>query len=123
MIDAKDIVFMAQNDARSKRMAVMPDGFGALETTLYREIYYLCRAFDDGEISSDAARKSKNLYVGEYNTAKRKRAIYDEHMQRMAVISQRLADAEKSGCDCCKRIARFFDGRENCDNQDKTVHD
>lgn len=123
MIDVKNIVVMAQNDARNKRMAVMPDGFGALETTLYREIYYLCRAFDDGELSSDAARKAKNLFIGEYSEAKRKRDIYDAHMARMVVISQCLSDAEKSGCDCCKKIARIFDGRENSDNQNTAVHD
>lgn len=123
MIDVKNIVVMAQNDARNKRMAVMPDGFGALETTLYREIYYLCRAFDDGELSSDAARKSKNLFIGEYSEARRKRDIYDEHMARMVMISQRLADAERRGCECCRNLARVFDGRDVCDNQDKALHD
>lgn len=108
----KEIVIMAQNDAREKRRAVLPEDFGSLETMLYQQIFYLCRDFDEGHISGDNARKLKTQYINEYGQIKLKQAVYSDHMKRMAAISQVLGDAEKNGCEHCRRAARVFDGRE-----------
>ena len=109
----KEIVIMAQNDAREKRRAVLPEGFGSLETMLYQQIFYLCRDYDEGNIPKDEARKLKTKYLQEYGRICLKRDIYSDHMKRMVAISQVLGDAEKNGCERCRRAARVFDGRES----------
>ncbi|MGN1338832.1 MAG: hypothetical protein ACI4WS_00935 [Oscillospiraceae bacterium] len=63
----KEIVLMAQNDAREKRRTVLPKDFGALETMLYQQIYYLCRDYDEGNIPKDMARHLKKQYISEYD--------------------------------------------------------
>ena len=114
----KEIVIMAQNDAREKRRAVLPEGFGSLETMLYQQIYYLCRDFDEGNIPKDDARRLKTQYISEYGQIKLKQDVYCDHMRRMVKISSILTDAEKNGCECCRRVARVFDGREVVSDDD-----
>ena len=117
----KEIVIMAQNDAREKRRAVLPVDFGSLETMLYQQIFYLCRDYDEGNIPKDEARKLKTKYLQEYGGICLKREIYSDHMKRMVTISQVLGDVERNGCERCRRAARVFDGREPvCDTSDKT---
>lgn len=117
----KEIVRMAQNDAREKRRAVLPEDFGSLETMLYQQIFYLCRDYDEGNIPKDEARKLKTKYLQEYSRICLKREIYDDHARRRVKISQLLTEADKNGCDICRRVSRVFDGREPVrDNSDKT---
>ena len=117
----KEIAIMAQNDAREKRRAVLPEGFGSLETMLYQQIYYLCRDFDEGNIPKDDARRLKTQYISEYGQIKLKQDVYCDHMRRMVKISQLLTEADKNGCDICGRVSRVFDGREPVrDTSDKT---
>lgn len=117
----KEIVRMAQNDAREKRRAVLPEDFGSLETMLYQQIFYLCRDYDEGNIPKDEARKLKTKYLQEYSRICLKREIYDDHARRRVKISQLLTEADKNGCDICRRVSRVFDGREPVrDTSDKT---
>ena len=117
----KEIVIMAQNDAREKRRAVLPVDFGSLETMLYQQIFYLCRDYDEGNIPKDEARKLKTKYLQEYGRICLKREIYSDHMKRMVTISQVLGDVERNGCERCRRAVRVFDGREPVrDTSDKT---
>ena len=109
----KEIVIMAQNDAREKRRTVFPEDYGALEVMLYQQIYYLCRDFDEGHTPKEEARRLKTQYVSEYGQIKLKQAVYCGHMERMAAISELLLEAEKNGCEYCRKIARIFDGRDN----------
>ena len=109
----KEIVIMAQNDAREKRRAVLPEDFGSLETMLYQQIFYLCRDYDEGNIPKDEARKLKTKYLQEYGRICLKRDIYCDHMRRMVKISQLLTEADKNGCEICRRVSRVFDGRES----------
>ena len=46
--------------------------------------------------------------------------VYDDHARRRVKISQLLTEADKNGCEICKRVSRVFDGREPVrDNSDK----
>lgn len=117
----KEIVLLAQNDAREKRRTVLPKNFGALETMLYQQIYYLCRDYDEGNIPKDEARRLKTQYINDYGRICLKRDIYDDHAKRRVKISQLLTEADKNGCDICRRVSRVFDGREPVrDTSDKT---
>lgn len=107
----KEIVLLAQDDVRNKRRTILPDGIDPLDELLYREIYYLCRDYDDGNISKEAARKLKTQYISEYGALSLKRKVYLDHAQRMVEISQVLSAAEKCGCEYCRRVAKIFDGR------------
>ena len=118
----KEIVIMAQNDAREKRRAVLPVDFGSLETMLYQQIFYLCRDYDEGNIPKDEARKLKTKYLQEYGRICLKREIYSDHMKRMVTISQVLGDVERNGCERCRRAVRVFDGREPVRDTSDNTH-
>ena len=118
----KEIVIMAQNDAREKRRAVLPEDFGSLETMLYQQIFYLCRDYDEGNIPKEEARKLKTKYLQEYGRICLKREIYSDHMKRMVTISQVLGDVERNGCERCKKAVRVFDGREPVRDTSDEIH-
>ena len=109
---SKEIVSLAQDDVRNGRRTIFPEDIDALDIMLYREIYFLCRDFDDGNISKEAARKLKTQYIDEYGKLNLKRRVYVDHAHRMVEISQVLNAAEHCGCEYCERIAKIFDGRE-----------
>ena len=47
--------------------------------------------------------------------------VYDDHVRRRVKISQLLTEADKNGCDICRRVSQVFDGREPVhDTSDKT---
>ena len=46
-----------------------------------------------------------------------------EHSKRMVAISQVLLEAQKHGCEYCKKVARIFDGRDNVEAKDKALRD
>ena len=38
--------------------------------------------------------------------------VWTDSARRMVAISQVLGEAEKNGCEHCRRVAKIFDGRE-----------
>lgn len=96
--------------ARKRQPA--PDNLTLPEQLLYTTARNIYKSYADGIISLEQAKQEKQQSISNFESLSRKYDIYIDHMKRMAVISQVLGDAEKNGCERCRRVARVFDGRE-----------
>ena len=96
--------------ARKRQPA--PDNMTLPEQLLYTTARNIYKSYSDGLISIEQAKQEKLHSIRNFDSLNLKHDIYTDHMKRMTTISQVLGDAEKNGCEHCKRVARVFDGRE-----------
>ena len=105
--------------ARKRQPA--PDNLTLPEQLLYTTARNIYKSFEDGVITLEQAKIEKQRSIANFESLNRSCLIYRDHMKRMVAISQVLGDAEKNGCERCRRVARVFDGREPVhDTSDKT---
>ncbi len=95
--------------ARRKHPA--PDNLTLCEQTLYTTARNIYRAYSDGIITLEEAKKEKNRSIAAFGTLALSERVYLEHKRRMTEISRALAEAEKCGCAYCKKVSEIFDGR------------
>lgn len=95
--------------ARRKQPA--PDDLTLCERMLYTTARNIYKAYSDGIITLEQAKKEKNQSITAFGTLALSERVYLEHKRRMTEISLVLTDAEKCGCECCKAISGIFDGR------------
>ena len=82
------------------------------EVGLYYKMRDLYDRFDSKQISKELARDLKKLYVDEYCKWLNYKAEYLAEDRKRVAIASILCEAEKHGCDICKKISRIYDGRE-----------
>ena len=105
--------------ARKRQPA--PDNLTLPEQLLYTTARNIYKSYADGIITLEQAKIEKQRSIANFESLNRSCLIYRDHMKRMAAISLVLGDAEKNGCERCRRAARVFDGREPVrDTSDKT---
>ena len=105
--------------ARKRQLA--PDNMTLPEQLLYTTARNIYKSYSDGIISLEQAKSEKQKSIRDFESLNLKHDIYSDHMKRMVEISQLLSEADKNGCDICRRVSRVFDGREPvCDTSDKT---
>ena len=107
----------------ARRRQPAPEVMTPSERQLYTTARNIYKAYSDGTITEQQARKEKRQSIAEFERWANREAVMLEHNKRMVAISQVLLEAQKHGCEYCRKIARIFDGRDNCDNQNATVHD
>lgn len=104
--------------ARKRQPA--PDNMTLPEQLLYTTARNIYKSYQDGIISLEQAKQEKQQSIRNFDNLSRKYEIYDDHARRRVKISQLLTEADKNGCEVCKRVSRVFDGREPvCDTSDK----
>ena len=105
--------------ARKRQPA--PDNMTLPEQLLYTTARNIYKSYSDGIISLEQAKSEKQKSIRDFESLNLKHDIYSDHMKRMVEISQLLTEADKYGCEICRRVSRVFDGREPvCDTSDKT---
>ena len=105
--------------ARKRQPA--PDNMTLPEQLLYTTARNIYKSYSDGIISLEQAKSEKQKSIRDFESLNLKHDIYSDHMKRMVEISQLLTEADKNGCEICRRVSRVFDGREPvCDTSDKT---
>ena len=102
--------------ARKRQPA--PDDLTLPEQLLYTTARNIYKSFEDGIITLEQAKIEKQRSIANFESLNRSCLIYRDHMKRMVAISQVLGDAEKNGCERCRRVARVFDGREVVSDDD-----
>ncbi len=95
--------------ARRKRPA--PDNLTLCEQMLYTTARSIYKAYSDGIITLEQAKKEKNRSIAAFGTLALSERVYLEHKRRMVEISRVLVEAEKCGCAYCKEVSEIFDGR------------
>ncbi len=105
--------------ARKRQPA--PDNMTLPEQLLYTTARNIYKSYSDGIITLEQAKQEKLQSIRNFDNLSRKYEIYDDHARRRVKISQLLTEADKNGCDICRRVSRVFDGRESVfDTSDKT---
>ena len=105
--------------ARKRQPA--PDNMTLPEQLLYTTARNIYKSYSDGIITLEQAKSEKQKSIRDFENLSRKYEIYDDHARRRVKISQLLTEADKHGCEICKRVSRVFDGREPVrDTSDKT---
>ncbi|HCA29770.1 MAG TPA: hypothetical protein DEP23_09490 [Ruminococcaceae bacterium] len=90
----------------------MPDGLTQPEQWLYLSLRALYREYRSGAVSKEQAAQEKRAILDQYELADMSYRVYKEASDRANQYSAILTEAEKSGCEICKKIVKIFDGRE-----------
>lgn len=90
----------------------MPDNLAMPEQWLYMSLRMLYREYRSGAIEKEQARQEKRKLIDEYELMMLHHRAYTQASERANRYSHILTDAEKSGCEICKKIVKIFDGRE-----------
>lgn len=102
--------------ARKRQPA--PDSLTLPELCLYTTVRNIYKSYQDGIITVEQAKQEKQQSIRSFDRMSLSHEVYTDHMRRMVKISSILSDAEKNGCECCRRVARVFDGREVVSDDD-----
>lgn len=95
--------------ARLKQPA--PDDLTLCERMLYTTARNIYKAYSDGIITLEQAKKEKNQSITAFGALALSERVYLEHKRRMTEISRVLVEAEKCGCEYCRKVSKLFDGR------------
>ena len=98
-------------DIARKKMP-QPDGLTLSELMLFTIARNICKALSDGVIDREQAHKEKLNAIKVFEMDRLSERVWTDSARRMVAISQVLGEAEKNGCEHCRRVAKIFDGRE-----------
>ena len=105
--------------ARKRQPA--PDSLTLPELCLYTTARNIYKSYHDGIITLEQAKNEKQRSISGFERMNMRYEVYDDHVRRRVKISQLLTEADKNGCEICRRVSRVFDGREPVrDTSDKT---
>ena len=97
-------------DIARKKMP-QPDGLTLSELMLFTIARNICKALSDGVIDREQAHKEKLNAIKVFEMDRLSERVWTDSARRMVAISQVLGEAEKNGCEHCRRVAKIFDGR------------
>ena len=97
-------------DIARKKMP-QPDGLSLSELMLFTIARNICKAFSDGVIDREQAHREKLNAIKVFEMDRLSERVWTDSARRMVAISQVLGEAEKNGCEHCRRVAKIFDGR------------
>ena len=98
-------------DIARKKMP-QPDGLSLSELMLFTIARNICKALSDGVIDREQAHREKLNAIKVFEMDRLSERVWTDSARRMVAISQVLGEAEKNGCEHCRRVAKIFDGRE-----------
>jgi len=89
----------------------IPDGLTLPEQWLYLSLRILYREYQSGVLTKEQAALEKRRLIEQYELMQLHHSAYQQATERSKQYSLLLVEAEKTGCDVCKKIVRIFDGR------------
>ena len=101
--------------ARKRKPA--PDSLTLPELCLYTTARNIYKSYHDGIITLEQAKNEKQRSISGFERMNMRYEVYDDHVRRRVKISQLLTEADKNGCEICRRVSRVFDGREVVPNE------
>lgn len=97
-------------DIARKKMP-QPDGMTLSELMLFTTARNICKALSDGIIDREQAHREKLNAIKVFDMDSLSERVWAQSARRMVAISQVLGEAEKHGCEYCRKVAKIFDGR------------
>lgn len=112
-------------DALARRKVEIPDDTTLVETGLYYRLKQIYSAYDEQQITDEQAKVDKSALIEAFDLERervqqinelqdkidRDMLIFAEDDKRRVRLSSLIAEANKNGCELCKRIAKAYDGR------------
>lgn len=90
----------------------MPEDVGFSDKLLYLSLRSLYDLYRRSGVSRDEAKDIKTKLYEEYRRNSFDERLLDHHARIRNSYSHILTEAEKSGCQICKKLVRVFDGRD-----------
>lgn len=109
----KDIIKIANDNAKLDDITFPPEDMGELEKILYWQIYNLFVLYNKSAIDANFAKIMKNRYITEYGRAELKRDIYNQAHKRRVHINVALGKGIECGCEHCKMAMELLDGKHD----------
>ena len=100
---AKDI------DEMAKRAIIPNKDAKLIELGLFYKLHCLYEAYDLKQMTVEQARVIKETSMSEYEQLSR---IFETDDRKRVALSGLICEANKHGCEICKKIARVYDGRD-----------
>lgn len=110
----KGVIFTTDNEIweLARLRQPLPDTNSIADACLYYAARNIYTAFDNNLIGNAEAKIEKRKAINQYSRFKRGEDLAQEEIRARLKISALSIEAEKGGCDICKRMARIFDHRE-----------
>ena len=99
-----------------------PDNLTLPEQLLYTTARNIYKSYRDGIIGLEQAKQEKLQSIRNFGSLNLKYEIYSDHVRRRVKISLLLTEADKNGCEICRRVSRVFDGREPVRDTSDKIH-
>lgn len=101
---AEEIALMAQHNEP------MPESFSLAEQLLYKSIRLTYESFRRGLIDRKQGAKEKQAAMTRFGIVQLQERVYRECAKRAVEIGKLLAEANKCGCETCRKIADTYTG-------------
>ncbi|MCM1055619.1 MAG: hypothetical protein NC394_08875 [Bacteroides sp.] len=99
-------------EALAKKGTPLSDKATLAESLFYYNLRALYREYGDGLIDKARARVEKTRLVNRFGVQKLWEDCGQEQYERWRRFLRLVSEAEKNGCEYCRRIIRTLDGRE-----------
>lgn len=99
-------------DEAAKKNAPLPDNAGCTDRMLYHTLRAIYAQYQAGALPKPQAMKAKQKALSDYKELSQWEKIFDEEARQRKEIAAVIVEANKHGCEICKRIARIYDNRE-----------
>ena len=97
-------------DEMAKRNSPMPEKMTQSEQILFKSLRLTYESFRRGLIDKRQGAKEKTEAINCFERMKLQERAYSECSKRAAEIGVLLAEANKNGCEICRKIADIFTG-------------
>ena len=97
-------------DEMAKRNSPMPEKMSQSEQILFKSLRLTYEAFRRGLIDKRQGAKEKTEAINCFERMRLQEQMYVECSERAAEIGVLLSEANKCGCEVCRKIADVFTG-------------
>ena len=97
-------------DEMAKHNSPMPEKMTQSEQVLFKNLRLTYEAFRCGLIDKHQGEKEKKEAINCFERMRLQERTYSECSKRAAEIGILLAEANKNGCEICRKIADIFTG-------------
>lgn len=99
-------------ETKAKKGTPLPEGATLAESLFYHNLRALYKEYRDGVISKEQAKVEKSRLINQFGVEKLWESCVQNDYERWRKYQILQSEAEKNGCEICRRIVRILDGRD-----------
>lgn len=97
-------------ELKAKRLDEMPDRLTQPEQLLFITLRHLYQSYKNRQIDVEQAKREKSKLIDEFASANIAYHADTETIRRLNNCGTLLSDANKNGCEVCKKMAKLITG-------------